>query len=69
MGEEPRCAIRRGAVELTRRQWIFLGCVLFVGIVLGLVLTTTVSLAAGGIVLGLTGLVTTLTANAVGRRP
>ena len=59
--EEPRYAIRRGAVELTRRQWILLGGILVLGIVAGVVLTAVVSLAAGGIALGIAGVAAALT--------
>jgi hypothetical protein len=54
MEEEPRFALRRGAVALTRRQWgAFVG-VLVVGVVLAVVLMVAVKLSAGAIVLGLT---------------
>jgi hypothetical protein len=60
MDDKPRSAIRRGAVELTRRQWIAVACVLSVGIVAGIVLMAAVSAAVGGIALGSAGVVTAL---------
>lgn len=60
MDEEPRYAIRRGAVELTRRQWLSFGSVLVVGVALAVVLILAVSIAAGGIALSVTAVVAIL---------
>ena len=56
--DEPRYAVRRGGPALTRRQWIRLTVILVVGVVGGAVLAVTVSLGAGGILLGLTAILT-----------
>lgn len=69
MDEERRYAIRRGAVELTRRQWVVLGSLLAVGVVAGVVLLVTASASAGGVAFGLTGLVVGLSAAVRGRWP
>ncbi|MEU8238409.1 hypothetical protein AB0C07_09200 [Actinoplanes missouriensis] len=61
MEEKPRFAIRRGAVGLTRRQWVILGGVLGVGIAATIVLVVVVSLAAGGVALGATAVAAGLT--------
>ncbi|MFC6022951.1 hypothetical protein ACFP2T_43225 [Plantactinospora solaniradicis] len=60
MDEKPRYAIRRGAVELTPGQWGALGGILFVGSVATGVLIAIVSLAAGGIAMGIIGVVAAL---------
>jgi hypothetical protein len=52
--EKPRFAVRRGAVALSRLQWIVLGGILVTGIALTAVLVAAVSPAAGGICLGTT---------------
>jgi hypothetical protein len=58
--EKPRYAIRRGGVEFTRRQWILIGAFLVADIVVSCALIVFVSLAAGSLVLSVTGLVSTL---------
>jgi hypothetical protein len=68
MDDKPRYAVRRGAVELTRRQWIAVGVVLAVGIVGAIVLGAAVSMGAGVIVLGVAVVATTLILG-FGRRP
>jgi len=60
MGEEPRYAIRRGAVELTGRQWLSVAGVLVVGVATAIVLLVAVSMAACGIALGVTAVVSAL---------
>ena len=60
MEEEPRYAIRRGAVELTRRQWLSLALVLVGGVATAIVLVVAISMAAGGIALGATAVVIAL---------
>nr|WP_296072936.1 hypothetical protein [uncultured Actinoplanes sp.] len=60
MDDKPRFAIRRGAVALTRRQWIAVGAVLAGGIVAAIVLGAAVSPAAAAIALGVAVLVATL---------
>jgi uncharacterized membrane protein YdcZ (DUF606 family) len=59
--EESRSALRPGAVELTRRQWVFLGGVLGVGVAAAIVLASTVSPAAGAVTLGVTAVAAALT--------
>jgi hypothetical protein len=66
--EKPRYAIRHGAVELTRSQWIFLGGVLVVGIAVAAILIAAVSPAAGGIALGAAAVAAGLTLG-FGRSP
>lgn len=68
MNEERRYAVRRGAVELTRRQWFFVGLVLVVGIATAIVLLVAVSMAASSIALGITAVVTALVLG-FGRHP
>jgi hypothetical protein len=60
MGEESRHGIRRGAVELTRRQWLSVAIVLVVGVATALVLLVAISMGAGGIALGVTAVVSAL---------
>ncbi|WP_127507296.1 hypothetical protein [Actinoplanes solisilvae] len=69
MDEMPRYAIRRGAVRLTRGQWVVLGGLLAVGAVAGIVLVVAVSVAAAGIAWGLTAVVVALVAAVNGRWP
>ena len=61
MNDKHRYAIRRGAVGLTRRQWILLGGMIVLGIVLAGVLMALVSPGAGGVVLGIVGVAAALT--------
>ena len=68
MGEEPRYAIRRGAVGLTGRQWFAVASVLVVGVATAIVLLVAVSMAAGSIALGLTAVVSALIVG-FGRHP
>ncbi|MEU4695327.1 hypothetical protein [Actinoplanes sp. NPDC023714] len=68
MDEKPRFAIRRGAVELSRRQWSLLGGVLVIGITSAILLVATVSPAAGAIALGITAVTAALTIG-FGHRP
>jgi hypothetical protein len=68
MDERPRYSIRPGAVGLTRRQWIAGGALFVGGVITGIVLIATVSVAAGSIALSLTSLGCILI-NAFGRRP
>ena len=58
--DKPRYAVRPGAPALTSRQWIRLAVILAGGVVGGAVLAVTVSLGAGGILLGLTAVVTAI---------
>jgi hypothetical protein len=66
--EKPRYPIRRGAIELSRRQWILLGGILIVGIVTATVLIAAATPAAGGIALGTTAVAAGLTIG-FGRHP
>jgi hypothetical protein len=59
--EKPRYALRRGAVELTRRQRTLLGGILVAGVAAATVLIAAVSPAAGAIALGVTAVAGALT--------
>jgi hypothetical protein len=68
MEERARYSIRRGAVELTARQWLGAAAVLVVGLAVAAVMFVMVSWAAGSIALSLTSL--TLAGILIfGRRP